>query len=657
MTYTVPAGATSLVVELWSDNTVGTAYIDDIQIRRVSEASLIMNLGVEKLTATSASMNQATIDKLWTDVVHSRRITTDMLVVGRGVNAIVDEFFDAADLKAIRDTEAGGWGNWGRNGTTNLNWYGATLTPGTARTFYYDVDAVAGYDKNSFLPVETGQVWRFVASYQSVVSGPRLGVRFIRKDNTTGTYTGSLIKALDGTSNVYAPAGNGVTVARTVEIPSDWSHISPFIQFDSTCTSAYVYGGATFTNMATSSLVVDGAITARNLTVDDTMWVNIIKFKKIGGGEIDANNIVADTGTIGILRGGILINDAVTTGILKADAITSKHTITGAAFQTTATTLRGVKIDATNGLRQWDSNGNLLFNIGGAAGPNLMVGDLMTSRLNTPGVRLVNSSYWGLPAIVYSYAGGNGVAEASTFMRYSVNNDPEMVHRAPDRSLVGGTGPGFVRIEGDLVLSLGLNSNQNMRSEQPFVLSAWSPADGYHSMTLTSKLCNINTTGGNIQLLSGSFYTQAPGIYNKTTGNAANMWITTDGGMFRSTSASKYKIDPQEMELAPTLLDVPVKNWIDKAAAEEFSDFFAKPQPWTESDSKRFDAISLKRIPGVIAEDVRDAGGEDFVVYGEDGEIEGLMYDRLAVAQIQLLKEMVESLTKRVAELETYTSR
>jgi hypothetical protein len=263
-------------------------------------------------------------------------------------------------------------------------------------------------------------------------------------------------------------------------------------------------------------------------------------------------------------------------------------------------------------------------------------------------VRLVNSSIWGLPAIVYSYAGAQGSTEASTFMRYAVAGDPEMVHRAPDRSLVGGTGLGFVRIEGDLVLSLGPNSRQGMRVEQPFNLDAWSPVDGYHAMTLNGKLVTVNATAGNVQL-NASAYIQLPTTYSRTTGNAANVWITTDGGLFRSTSASKYKILPKVMELAPTLLDVEVKNWIDKAAAEEFNDFYAKPAPWTETDTNRFNAISLKRIPGVIAEDVLAAGGDDFIVYGEDGQIEGLMYDRLAVAQIKLLKAKHDALVRTVA--------
>ena len=93
------------------------------------------------------------------------------------------------------------------------------------------------------------------------------------------------------------------------------------------------------------------------------MWTKILHFKKLTGDEIDVNDLASDTAWIGVLRGGILINDAVTTSILKADAITSKHTITGATFQTVTTASRGVKIDSTNGLRSWDTGGNLRLQV------------------------------------------------------------------------------------------------------------------------------------------------------------------------------------------------------------------------------------------------------------------------------------------------------
>lgn len=664
-TYTVPANVTSLVIEINSDATSGGyAYLDDIQIRRVAEASLIQNLGVEKLTVTAgANMTTAVIDKLWTDVVRSRKITTDMLIVGRGANAVYDEFFEDTAVKNFRHALSGSWGAWGRDSSAgvNLNWYGGTVTAGTSRTLY--LDTVVANDKNSYIPVEQGQKWRFVFQYTSAGGGPRATVRVINRDGTT-SYTATGWTKRDGTANDYEPANAAITtVERVYTVPSGVAYIMPAMQFASTCTSAYVYGGITLTNMATASLVADGAIVAPHLTVTDEMWAKVIKFKLLTGGEIDVNALNADTAWIGTLRGGILVNDAVTTTALKADAITAKHTITGATFQTEATALRGVKISSSLGLMHYDGSGNVIVRIGSGAN-NLVVGDLWTSRAGQAGIKLINSSVWGLPAIQYSYAGNTTAQEAASFMRYSIGGDPELVHRAPDRALVGGTGLGFVRVEGDLVLSLGSNAKQNMRVEQPLQLDVWSPVDGYHSFNSIAKLFNFVTSDGNIVLNAQNQYVQSPSTYNRTTGVGGNVYISSDGGLFRSTSALKYKILPEEIQPDERLIDVPVKDWVDAHSAEEYSRILDEPRPWTKTISDRFDAISLARIPGAIAEDVLAAGGDQYVIKGVDGAVEGLMYDRFTLARTHILankyrtlQSNYDALLARVEALESMSTK
>ena len=374
-TVTVPAGVTSLTVVLTSDHTVGTAYIDDIQIRRVSEASLIMNLGVEKLTAATALIDTAVVNKFYSEVVRSRRMTTDVMAVGRGVNGIVDEYFEQADTNTYRDTLAGGWGAYGVSGSTSLNFYGGSLTAGTSRSFFFDTMAPT-YDKTTYIPVEPGQVWLLKAQYTSGTSGPRATVRYIKRDGTTAYQSAGWTKR-DGTTNSYGVAGSVLTLERIYTVPADVAYIMPAVQFESTCTSANIYGGATFTNMATSSLVVDGAITARNLTVTEEMWTNILHFKLLTGDEIDVNSLTADTGWIGTLRGGVLINDAVDTGQLKATAITSKHTITGATIQTIVTANRGIKMTSSSLKAYNTSTSANTFTLDAATG------DVLVSTLST----------------------------------------------------------------------------------------------------------------------------------------------------------------------------------------------------------------------------------------------------------------------------------
>ncbi|MET3349650.1 UNVERIFIED_ORG: hypothetical protein ABID57_001322 [Arthrobacter sp. UYEF1] len=119
--------------------------------------------------------------------------------------------------------------------------------------------------------------------------------------------------------------------------------------------------------------------------------------------------------------------------------------------------------------------------------------------------------------------------------------------------------------------------------------------------------------------------------YPSTTGTA-NVFMSAGGVIYKSTSAARFKIDAQPMYLPDSLLGVPVKDWIDRGEHER-----GEEGP---------------RIPGIIAEEVRDGGGEQFVTYDETGEIQGVMYDRLALARTEILARQLDAALARIAELE-----
>ena len=98
------------------------------------------------------------------------------------------------------------------------------------------------------------------------------------------------------------------------------------------------------------------------------------------------------------------------------------------------------------------------------------------------------------------------------------------------------------------------------------------------------------------------------------------------------SSAARYKIDPQPMDLPDSLLDVPVKDW------------------WDNGEYDRGEAV--RRVPGVIAEEVEAAGGGTFVTYDEDGTIQGVAYDRYALARTEVLARKLDAALARIQELE-----
>jgi hypothetical protein len=118
-----------------------------------------------------------------------------------------------------------------------------------------------------------------------------------------------------------------------------------------------------------------------------------------------------------------------------------------------------------------------------------------------------------------------------------------------------------------------------------------------------------------------------------TTTSAANVYLDSSSQrLYRVTSARRFKLQPKPMKLAASLLDVPMKDWIDKGARKR-----------KEPDV---------RIPGVIAEEVAAAGGDQFVTRDAEGAIEGVAYERLALARTQILNEKLDAALTRIDALE-----
>ena len=131
-------------------------------------------------------------------------------------------------------------------------------------------------------------------------------------------------------------------------------------------------------------------------------------------------------------------------------------------------------------------------------------------------------------------------------------------------------------------------------------------------------------TGDANSLIIGSSLFALP-VYSTTTSSSANVNIASDGTLARSTSASKYKLDVQTKDYGDAVLELDPQDWIDKAAHDA--------------------GLPDVRVPGLVAEDVAAKGLTDFVVKVDD-EIEGLMYDRLWVTLIPIVRDLRDRITK-----------
>lgn len=133
--------------------------------------------------------------------------------------------------------------------------------------------------------------------------------------------------------------------------------------------------------------------------------------------------------------------------------------------------------------------------------------------------------------------------------------------------------------------------------------------------------------------------------YNKTTSAGANVYVAPDGALVRSSSARKYKTDIQDADndYGAKLVELTPQKWIDKAEKKRYEE---------DPENNKKPGYYY----GLIADDLDAAGLDMLVNYGAEGEVEGINYDRLAVAllpvikslkdQVASLKEQIKALTK-----------
>ncbi|WP_288646073.1 hypothetical protein [uncultured Pediococcus sp.] len=138
-------------------------------------------------------------------------------------------------------------------------------------------------------------------------------------------------------------------------------------------------------------------------------------------------------------------------------------------------------------------------------------------------------------------------------------------------------------------------------------------------------------------------------IYNSTNSGSANIHITENGRLTRSTSASKYKYNIKNPDIETTLgdrlLNVHLATWNDKRAVDSYAEQLSTGEEREKS--------SIDEYYGLIAEQLRDAGLDMFISYGKNHEIEGIQYDR---AWIPLLS-VIRRLNNKVNEYELRLSK
>lgn len=422
--------------------------------------------------------------------------------------------------------------------------------------------------------------------------------------------------------------------------------------------------------------------TSATLIAPDSIRTPHLGAEIINSGHIKANGIETDR-----LVGGF------------ADFIT----ITGSLLQTMAASNRGLKMRGdlntfeafnNNSERTVFINGatgstvigkNSTFSVDGATG-NLTIGNGKFNVAGSSGnVEMVDAKLTAGQVIGANIQGGSitmtgdgsgdytigmrGSAEGGYLAFWTPDTDTEPDVGATIRA--GATEPGSYHGPGNaqLVLraprvagssderaSVWLQSHgvDNGRFDQPVVAIRGDIVfTGTSAITGAFNMCYDAAPGFTVDLGDRAQSVRSTVIRDSPYTFAPNVYITSNGFIGQTSSASRFKLDPQTMDLSDELLSIPVKDWIDKSSHDQAEELrmlgvrTAEQQPILDSIADEL------RVPGVVAEDVEAvSGGEKFVMYNADGDTQGVAYDRLAIAQVAVLKRQLAVERQRNDDLE-----
>lgn len=447
---------------------------------------------------------------------------------------------------------------------------------------------------------------------------------------TTGNYW------IQAVSNSNTPDGSAWAYLQVVAYP-DVQRIKQTWQRDNNANEAY-------TRLKTGNTWSDWqkAVTAGNIMAQINMsaGTTLIQNNKI---YMDADSTIF-SGKAFIPSAAIsnLSADKITTGTLNAGLI---NVINLNASSITTGTINGanLKIDLNNGEVQFKRG--RITSIANTLNINIDTGTMSVTDGVNNGVYFANGElklmddplnitgtpkYGGLRRSAHIWSPGSAGAELHSPNGVFVGSDNY------NGAFAGGSG-----IDGTssgAALAVDKDGSATLNGANIVSVSGGSAYDiGYSMKNRPAIILGKSQSGwnpGDRTFIQGAFV-HIESAYRNTNGASPNVYVAPDGALVRSTSASKYKTDIQRSyvsDYGERLLELPTATWMDKAETERYVDGESQDKP--------------VRHFGMIAEDLADAGLEMLVSRGQDGELEGIQYDRIGPALIPVIKQLQDKVNK-----------
>ena len=153
-------------------------------------------------------------------------------------------------------------------------------------------------------------------------------------------------------------------------------------------------------------------------------------------------------------------------------------------------------------------------------------------------------------------------------------------------------------------------------------------------------------------------YFRCTAIGATTNTGSANVYTTSSGYVYRSTSSAKAKLDIvpafETLDEYKQILEIEPRKWFDKSSTEQLAAQLTAE--YIGEDASEFAEIgNVNRVYGCVAEELEEKGLNFLVDYDpENKEIAGVSYDRIGVLTLPLIKDLyqqIEDLKQEIEEL------
>lgn len=484
------------------------------------------------------------------------------------------------------------------------------------------------------------------------------------------------------------PVGEWVKVSGQIETPLDSVECYPrptlYTTGDwSSASAGWDLGGVSVRKASGATLIEDGAITT------DKILANAITAGKIAALAVEADHISANAITSDKIRAGAIDGKLITGARIRTAASGRRTELdveglrsydsSGNTVLTTQTSdgsidIRGILSQTISGVQlrvgvgwegdfpgvQWsDSN---IYNYPPGVGLKLVEGS--TSKKETllqgPGVSSGNSflrlQQRGEEFDLRTWNGTGSSRDdwrvrgslADDFMQVgsSTSDAPMLYMRRTDSRGSGGFismrngDNGYIDVRPG-VTYIQQNSSGS-RDGGIYLRRGPGGNNGDHGyISLTSDGIYLKPQGSRvISLISDSIYT--PDI--PEAGEYAHL-VRSNGVISWLRSSRRYKVAEEPIETTvesfeDKLLSVDPKTWYPKQVVERYADYLTSVANGDEPKRKIDEIGKVKRLAGLMAEDLDEAGLGVFVTYDDEGNPDAVMYDGIAPALIPIIRRL-----------------